>query len=95
MRSNTARLKRRFRVTAFHHDAPYLTGDVEYLSDACQPSDTLRDLQEEVERLSRAYVMTVLALWDEHVGQVGAGLRGRRSCHQRGNECGRNGSDSN
>jgi uncharacterized protein len=61
---------RRFRVTAFHHDEPYLTGDVEYLSEDCQPSDTLRDLQAEVERLSRAYVTTVLTLRDEHVGQV-------------------------
>jgi uncharacterized protein len=61
---------RRFRVTAFHHDEPYLTGDVEYLSEQCQPSDTLRDLHAEVERLSRAYVTTVLTLRDEHVGQV-------------------------
>jgi Lon protease-like protein len=61
---------RRFRVTAFHHDEPYLTGDVEYLSDDCPPSDTLRALQAEVERLSRAYVTTMLTLRDEHVGQV-------------------------
>src|SRR5947207_4719157 len=61
---------RRFRVSAFHHDEPYLTGDVEYLSEDCQPSDTLRDLQAQVERLSRAYVTTVLTLRDEHVGQV-------------------------
>jgi Lon protease-like protein len=61
---------RRFRVAAFHHDEPYLTGDVEYLSDDCRPSDTLRDLQRQVERLSREYVTTVLTLRDEQVGQV-------------------------
>ena len=61
---------RRFRVTAFHHDAPYLTGDVEYLSEDCQPSDTLRALQTEVERLSCEYVRTVLTLQDAHAGRV-------------------------
>ena len=61
---------RRFRVTAFHHDEPYLTGDVEYLSEGWQSSDTLCALQAEVERLSREYVTTVLALQDGHVGQV-------------------------
>jgi Lon protease-like protein len=61
---------RRFRVTAFHHDEPYLTGDVEYLSEDWQSSDTLRALQAEVERLSREYVTTVLTLQDGHVGQV-------------------------
>jgi uncharacterized protein len=61
---------RRFRVTAFYHDEPYLTGDVVYLSDDCTPSDTLRDLQAEVERLSRDYVTTMLTLRDEDVGQL-------------------------
>jgi Lon protease-like protein len=61
---------RRFHVTAFYHDEPYLTGDVDYLADDFSPSDTLRDLQDEVERLSRDYVTTVLRLRDEHVEHV-------------------------
>ena len=40
------------------------------LSDDCAPSDTLRDLQAEVERLSRDYVTTMLTLRDEDVGQL-------------------------
>ena len=41
-----------------------------YLSDDCKPSDTLRDLQAEVEHLSRDYVTTVLTLRDEDVAQL-------------------------
>lgn len=61
---------RRFRVAQFHHDEPYLTGNVEYLSDDFTPSQTLLELQAEVKRLGHAYVTTVLALQDEHVAQV-------------------------
>src|SRR5690349_965615 len=37
--------RERFKVTAFYHDQPFLTGDVTYLSDAYNPSEGLTDLQ--------------------------------------------------
>lgn len=61
---------RRFRVVAFYDDQPYLTGDVEYLSDEYSPSEGLADLQAEVERLGMQYVTTMLTLRDEQVPHV-------------------------
>jgi Lon protease-like protein len=58
--------RERFKVTAFYHDQPFLTGDVAYLSDAYNPSEGLTDLQAEVERLGMEYVTTVLTLRAEH-----------------------------
>lgn len=62
--------RRRFRVHAFHRDQPYLTGDVEYLSEEFQPSERLSALRATVERLCMEYVTTVLALRDEQVEQI-------------------------
>lgn len=60
----------RFRVTRFYHDRTYLTGEVEYLSDAYMPSQELAELQAEVERLGLDYVTTVLVLRDEQIAHV-------------------------
>jgi len=60
----------RFRVTQLHHDQPYLTGDVESLSDGYEPSEGLQDLQAEVARLSLQYVTIVLSLSREQATQV-------------------------
>ena len=61
---------RRFRVQAFHRDQPYLTGDVEYLSEEYQPSAALSTLRADVDRLCVQYVTTVLALHDEQVEHI-------------------------
>ena len=61
---------RRFRVIAFHHDQPYLTGDVEYLSEQYTTSQQLLELQAEVERLTFDYVTTMLILRDEQATHV-------------------------
>ncbi len=60
----------RFRVIQLHHDQPYLTGDVEPLSDTYEPSEGLQDLQAEVARLSLQYVTIVLSLSREQAAQV-------------------------
>lgn len=60
----------RFRVTAFYDDEPYLTGDVDYLSDEYTGSEQLLELQAEVHRLSREYVSIVLTLGDEQAARV-------------------------
>lgn len=60
----------RFRVTRFYHDRPYLTGEVEYLSESYTPSQKLDELRAEVERLGLDYVTTVLILRDEQIAHV-------------------------
>ncbi len=60
----------RFRVTRFHHDQPYLTGDIETLPDLYTASERLLALKAEVECLSLEYITTVLALSDEQVACV-------------------------
>lgn len=62
--------RQRFRVHTFHRDQPYLTGDVEYLSETYEPSEGLQRLREEVEQLSRRYVMMLLTLHDEQVDRI-------------------------
>lgn len=62
--------RQRFRVNSFHHEQPYLTADVEYLSEDYELSEQLRGLREEVERLSREYVTAILTLRDEQVAQI-------------------------
>lgn len=62
--------RERFKVNAFLHDRPYLSGEIDYLSDAYKPSEGLGDLQAEVTRLGMEYVMTILALRDEQLPHV-------------------------
>ncbi len=62
--------RQRFRVTRFYHDRPYLTGDVELLTESFEPSQRLRALHDEVRRLSLRYVTTVLTLNNEQATQV-------------------------
>ena len=62
--------RQRFRVTRLYHDQPYLSGDVEYLSDDYTPSEGLLELQADVERLSLEYVTTILTLRHEHKAHV-------------------------
>lgn len=62
--------RRRFRVSEFHHDRPYLSGDVEYLSDEFTVTDRLSALRAEVEAASLCYVTTILTLSNEQATQV-------------------------
>ncbi len=62
--------RQRFRVTRLYHDQPYLTGDVELLSDEYVPSDRLRALFDEVQHVSRRYVITLLTLSREQVAHI-------------------------
>ncbi len=62
--------RQRFRVTRLYHDQPYLTGDVELLSDDYAPSERLRALFDEVRHVSRRYVIMLLALSHEQVAHI-------------------------
>jgi len=62
--------RQRFRVTRLYHDQPYLTGDVELLSDDYAPSERLRALFDEVRHMSRRYVIMLLALSREQVTHI-------------------------
>lgn len=62
--------RQRFRVHAFHHDQPYLSGDIELWPDLYQSTERLLELQAEVERLGLHYVTVLLTLTNEQVTHV-------------------------
>jgi Lon protease-like protein len=62
--------RERFRVRSFRHDQPYLSADVELLSDPYQSTEPLLELQAEVERLGMQYVTVLLTLTNEQASHI-------------------------